>query len=542
MTRVAIFGGGIAGLTAAHELVERGFEVTVYEKEAVLGGKARSFRYEAGAAPGEHGLRFYPGFYTHLDDTMRRIPYRDQPQGVLDNLVTTGRSAFLRCDRAPVHLFAHFPRRLSEVRAFVEGLRAPLQTDVALGDLAYFAHRLLGIASASESRLLAEAEDLSWEALLDTSRNEGGDYYTLLAEGWTRSFTAVQPDLASARTLGTTLLRMVGEQLRPGSSVDRVMNGPTSEKWLEPWGRHLARLGVEFRCGMALRRLELEGSRVSQAWVAADDQLEPVIADHFLCALPIEAARRLLDPDLARAAPSLARARQLETRLMAGVQLFLDRPFPIVDGHVHYGDSPWALTSISQAQFWPGVDLGQSQGKPVRDVLSVCVSDWQRPGRYVTDAPAMALPPETLAREIWAQLRAHFPAEQAAALSRCELLGWGVDPRIADPLTRGQRCEPLFVSTTGCWHHRPEARTELDNLFLAGDWIRTSVDVACMEGANEAGRRACDAILRASNSQASRSRLGDLPLPAPAEAARRIDAMLFAAGVERRPGRRRATA
>src|SRR5438874_1538351 len=40
--RVAILGGGVAGLSAAHELVERGFEVAVYEASSVLGGKARS--------------------------------------------------------------------------------------------------------------------------------------------------------------------------------------------------------------------------------------------------------------------------------------------------------------------------------------------------------------------------------------------------------------------------------------------------------------------------------------------------------------------
>ncbi|MET8795179.1 FAD-dependent oxidoreductase [Nocardia sp. NPDC004568] len=38
---VAVFGGGMAGLSAAHELAERGFQVTVYEP-AFLGGKARS--------------------------------------------------------------------------------------------------------------------------------------------------------------------------------------------------------------------------------------------------------------------------------------------------------------------------------------------------------------------------------------------------------------------------------------------------------------------------------------------------------------------
>jgi len=42
MAKVIVLGGGVAGLSAAHELVERGFEVEVYEKSALVGGKARS--------------------------------------------------------------------------------------------------------------------------------------------------------------------------------------------------------------------------------------------------------------------------------------------------------------------------------------------------------------------------------------------------------------------------------------------------------------------------------------------------------------------
>src|SRR6266545_7777511 len=98
---VAILGGGVAGLTAAHELAERGFDVTVYERKA-LGGKARSMPVAATAAggrkplPGEHGFRFFPGFYHHIPDTMRRIPFPGNANGVHDNLTDAAGVSFAR--------------------------------------------------------------------------------------------------------------------------------------------------------------------------------------------------------------------------------------------------------------------------------------------------------------------------------------------------------------------------------------------------------------------------------------------------------------
>src|SRR5689334_12075162 len=64
--RVAVLGGGVSGLSAAHELAERGYAVTVYEYYDTLGGKARSMNVPGTAAgsrkplPGEHGFRFFP--------------------------------------------------------------------------------------------------------------------------------------------------------------------------------------------------------------------------------------------------------------------------------------------------------------------------------------------------------------------------------------------------------------------------------------------------------------------------------------------------
>src|SRR4051812_42729344 len=91
-TRVAILGGGVGGLSAAHELAERGFDVDIYESRDVQGGKARSLRVPGSGTggrpdlPGEHGFRFFPGFYKHLPDTMKRIPLAGRPDGVAGNL------------------------------------------------------------------------------------------------------------------------------------------------------------------------------------------------------------------------------------------------------------------------------------------------------------------------------------------------------------------------------------------------------------------------------------------------------------------------
>src|ERR1043165_4182881 len=107
---VAIFGGGVAGLSAAHELAERGFAVRVYERKPVLGGKARSIPVPGtgtgGRAnlPGEHGFRFFPGFYKNVPDTMRRIPVAGNANGVFDHLVDA-KQELLVFDAGQAYLF-----------------------------------------------------------------------------------------------------------------------------------------------------------------------------------------------------------------------------------------------------------------------------------------------------------------------------------------------------------------------------------------------------------------------------------------------------
>src|SRR3954464_11114978 len=80
--RVCVLGAGIAGMTVAHELMVRDFDVTVIEKGMFPGGKAATqypwldfgFSDEGSSGriqvPAEHGFRLFPSFYRHVIDTM----------------------------------------------------------------------------------------------------------------------------------------------------------------------------------------------------------------------------------------------------------------------------------------------------------------------------------------------------------------------------------------------------------------------------------------------------------------------------------------
>ncbi len=73
MTTVNIYGAGISGLTVAHELIEKGFNVNIFEKDSEVGGMAKSKRNKYNV-PTEHSWRGYAPFYHNTFDILKRIP------------------------------------------------------------------------------------------------------------------------------------------------------------------------------------------------------------------------------------------------------------------------------------------------------------------------------------------------------------------------------------------------------------------------------------------------------------------------------------
>jgi 15-cis-phytoene desaturase len=186
---------------------------------------------------------------------------------------------------------------------------------------------------------------------------------------------------------------------------------------------------------------------------------------------------------------------------------------PLEYGHTLYADSPWAITSVSQRQFWNQADLaGYGDGR-VGGILSADISDWETPG-ILYGKPAMQCTAEEIKNEVWAQMKVHLNVSGAEIISDANLLSWFLDPDVQFPNPFAvTNLEPLLINTVGSLQYRPESCTEIPNLFLASDYVKTYTDVACMEAANEAARRAVNGILDRSGSNANRASLWPLEEP-----------------------------
>lgn len=531
--KVIILGGGVAGLSAAHELMERGFKVAVYEKGSVPGGKARSFPVpDSGTEgrmgwPAEHGFRFFPRYYRNLPDTMKRIPYAKNPRGVYDNLIQLPR-LLLAPDglgMEPTVTLARFPRSLADLVVLLNQVKA-LTAELSKEEIGLFALRMWQVFTSCEDRRRAELSAINWWDFLDAD-HQSYAYQELLVRGLSQALVAAQPKLANAYVLGDIIAADILALTIPGMSFDRVLNGPTNDAWIDPWLNHLTSNGVEYYFEHELVGLECS-TAIDGALISHKGQISKVTGDYYIAALPVEVMRRILAQDVVpgengptykgvlKADPTLSSILVLgkSVQWMNGIMYYLKPNLPIVRGHIWMPGTPWALTAISEPQLWPGVNMADRGDGQALGLLSVVISDWNSNG-VLFDKPAKECTREEVSAEVWRQMKDSLNNGQVILRDE-DLHSYYLDPAIKMP-AQGLSVneEPLFISALNTWYLQPEPYTNIPNLLLASDYVHNRIQLATMEGANEAARGAVNSILDDSGSCAPRCEVKKLLSPDP---------------------------
>jgi uncharacterized protein with NAD-binding domain and iron-sulfur cluster len=297
--QVVVLGAGVAGLTAAHELAERGFQVTVYEPRTderaamgtgsyppvKLGGLAasqfcsvepnagcrlRAFPGRRGSprpprtvVAGEHGFRFFPAYYLHLWDLLQRIPvyqpdhggpgappvWRRTPRTVFDNIRRVVVQGLTVNDKPSVVFPREAPKTLGELFTATNQLA---EFGFSPNDLSMFTNRLARYLVTSPLRRAAELTDISAYDYF-TGRDAQGrarfrytPQFDALIYNLPKILAAFDSRWGDARTNISTFLQLQFQMERTDNKADGVLNGPTTESWFDHWYRLLLELGVRF--------------------------------------------------------------------------------------------------------------------------------------------------------------------------------------------------------------------------------------------------------------------------------------------------------
>jgi squalene-associated FAD-dependent desaturase len=442
--RVAIVGGGLAGLAAAAGLAGRGLQIELCEARRMLGGRATSFRDPASGELVDHCQHVSMGCCTNLADFCRR----------------TGIAAAFRRDRT-LHFFGPDGRRYD--LAASRWLPAPLHlapSFLRLGYLTLGERLAIGRTMLALARMPV-ADDANLPTIGVWLRGQGQ------SENALERFWAVVLVSALGETLDRASLAQARKVFVDGFlaareayeiEVPQITLGELYGERLERW---LTEQGIAVRLGTAVERVDADGSRPSLLIQCEGNMSEPY--DAVIVALPWRRVGDLFAKShLQESLPGLKNLDQIESAPITGVHLWFDRPITPLPHAVLVG-------TLSQWVFNRG---DASEGKddlPSHYYQVVISASRQLAGRTRDDIVA----------EVLAELKALWPAAREAELLRSRIVS---------------EQNAVFSVRPGLDELRMPQQTAIPRLALAGDWTRTGWP-ATMEGAVRSGYLAAESIL-----------------------------------------------
>jgi uncharacterized protein with NAD-binding domain and iron-sulfur cluster len=478
--RVAVIGAGMAGLTAAYRLAERRYDVTVYEEKRYLGGQFGAHNhtdpasYLSGAPrPAirhEHCYHMFLNWYHNFWRLAADVGLQRER------------------DFEPRHAVMHLHRgQFPRMRPF----RNPATPASLLSNLFSGVEPAPDVFLHGYSLIDLLSQQFHPGSLLDRysvagfmhSRPYASERSTALHEQTLAKAFANPSYLTSASSYQS----FIKYGLRDPEPLLWVLKGDSDTRFHHPLKLQLQRMGVKLHLGQRVRKLlYTQGAGTFRVESVRSDQDLPHEASlahsirHHHPASRLAARRARRAPDgpfdylVLAVAPlalpplvgsELAPVRKFETNPMASVDLYFNKKIPgIPKEHVVLHGSQYGLTFIDNFQLWPGLS---------NTCLNVIATDFE----------ALAdLPEDQAIVRIVHELARYIPRPY---LRYDDIDYWHIQSNLRDE---------LFLNQVGSEQWRPQARTELPSLFLAGDYCQTFVDVVTIEGAVVSGLEAARAV------------------------------------------------
>jgi Flavin containing amine oxidoreductase len=471
--KVAIVGSGIAGLMAALRLLERdGYHVTLFEQDDFIGGQWEAHTH--GDEPDYHEhcyhvfLNWYHNFWQLTDEL-----------GLRENFEPRTAFKFLRKGEFP-HMTELI--NVGSPRSMWHNL---LSGVLPIPDMFIYGYSLIDLL----------APPLHQGELLDQQSVVGFMY--------SRPYATARAALQHQRTLAkafacrsydasaTTYKNFIKYGFRHPDPMLWVLKGNSYEYFLQHLEHRLNRYKERFVLkkltrvdkihldnsgkviGLDLSQLDRSPTGFPGEHIRVLAQRYEALQGYLIVAVPPRALENLVDDSIFRAAPELGNVRKLRTEPMASLDLYFTRKLRhIPRDHVTLLGSKYELTFIDNSQLWPSHYQKTT-------FLNIVASDF---------AVLAGIDPEEAEKYILEELYRYIPIFDPNPDN-----GDIDKDRSHFHTNTGER---LFINDVGNWPFRPTTTCKIPNLFIAGDYCQTFIDVVTIEGAIVSGLMAAEAVRR----------------------------------------------
>ncbi len=451
--RVAIAGGGLAGLSCAKYLTDAGHTPIVLESRDVLGGLVAAWQDEDGDWY-ETGLHAFFGAYPNMLQLFQELGISDRLQWKQHTLI------FNQPEKPGTYSRFDVPDIPAPFNVIMSILR---NNDMLTWEQkARFAIGLLPAVVRGQQYV----EDMDQYTLLDWLRKQGIDdrVNSDIFIAASKALTFINPDEVSATIPLTALNRFLQE--RYGSKI-AFLDGSPNERMCQPLADYITARGGEIHLNAPLKQFVLQDDGTVQHMVirGLEGAADYTITDCYVSAMSVDVMKVLMPPAWAE----LEFFRRLEG--LEGV--------PVINLHLWFDRK---LTDIDQLLF------SRSDLLSVYADMSITCRGYEDPDRSMLElvlAPAkdwIDRSDEDIIAATMVELQRlfpqHFTGENPATLRKAKVVK---TPR------------SVYTATPGRQAHRPTQATPIANFFLAGSYTLQRY-LGSMEGAVLSGKLAAQAI------------------------------------------------
>ena len=425
---VLILGGGLAGLTAAKRLTDKGFQVKVLEKREIFGGKVSAWKDDEGDWI-ESGTHCFFGAYSVLYDLMKEIKTDHAVVWKEHQLTYTLAGG------------EHFTFNTWDLPSPLHLLPAIVKNGYfSFGEMAAFAKSLIPLALKKEK--YAPTQDHLTFTEWAHEKKFGNRLLEKMFRPMALALKFIPPEEISAKIIldvTETFYRI------PDASRMGFLKGSPQEYLTQPLIDYSASKGAIFKNRTVVEELLFDGTEINGVQLRNGEILT---ADYYLCALPIHNLNKVLPDALKKHDPFFGNLGKLEGVPVISVQIWYDREITDADNVLF---SPDGVIPVYANLARTTPDYCTLRGEPFsgKTRFEFCV------------APAkdlMALPKEEIIRLVDQSVRNCYPdTSRGAKILKSTLVK--IPQSVYAPLPHMEQ-------------YRPSQKTPLRNLFLAGGFSR----------------------------------------------------------------------